>query len=330
MNPVSTTSSETLAVVPLAEAGNRPLLLEVESQGGRLLEWAQAHREAIDAHLLRHGALLVRGLRVTGSKQFGQLLSELFGDQLLKYDYRSTPRTELRDNVYTATEYHPAETIPQHNESSYANQWAMRAGFFCLLPAASGGATPLADSRAVYRRIPEAVRDEFERRQVRYVRNYGDVDLPWSEVFQTDDRAAVERYCDENHIRWQWKGERGLRTEQINPAVAEHPTTGERVWFNQAHLFHVSSLGPAVRDSLLAAWGVDDLPRNAYYGDGAPIPDDALQAIREAYDAETFHFAWRRNDLLLLDNMLITHGRQPFTGDRKVLVGMARAHGHVR
>ena len=206
----------------------------------------------------------------------------------------------------------------------------MRAGFLCMLPSATGGATPLADSREVYKKIPAEMRRKFEEKGILYVRNYGDIDLPWTEVFQTEDKSVVESYCQANELTYEWKANGGLRTGQVNPAVATHPVTGEKVWFNQAHLFHVSSLQPEVRESLLAVCGEDDLPRNAYYGDGSPLEEEVLQFIREVYESEKFHFEWQKNDLLLVDNMLFTHGRQPFSGDRKVLVGMARGHGHSK
>lgn len=313
---------------PLAEAGGREILLDVDTTGQKLLDWAEENKDRIEELLLQRGVLLIRGLKFPSSKQFGQLLAILFGDELMGYDYRSTPRTELRDNVYTATEYHPSETIPQHNESSYANKWAMRAGFLCMLPSEIGGATPLADSREIYKKIPAEIREKFEAKGVLYVRNYGDIDLPWTEVFQTTEKEVVERFCADNDLRFVWKENGGLRTEQVNPAVAVHPKTGDKVWFNQAHLFHVSSLRPEVRESLLAVCGENDLPRNAYYGDGQPLEEDVLQIIREVYASETFHFNWRKNDLMILDNMLYTHGRQPFSGDRKILVGMAVGHGH--
>lgn len=315
---------------PLAEAGGREILLDVDTTGQKLLDWAEENKDRIEELLLQRGVLLIRGLKFPSSKQFGQLLAILFGEELMGYDYRSTPRTELRDNVYTATEYHPSETIPQHNESSYANKWAMRAGFLCMLPSEIGGATPLADSREIYKKIPAAIREKFEAKGVLYVRNYGDIDLPWTEVFQTTDKEVVERFCAENDLRFVWKEDGGLRTEQVNPAVAVHPKTGDKVWFNQAHLFHVSSLRPEVRESLLAVCGENDLPRNAYYGDGQPLEEDVLQVIRDVYASETFHFDWRKNDLMILDNMLFTHGRQPFSGDRKILVGMAVGHGHTK
>lgn len=61
------------------------------------------------------------------------------------------------------------------------------------------------------------------------------------------------------------------RTTQINPATAVHPVTGEKMWFNQAHLFHVSNLHKEFADTLIGSLGEKNLPRNTYYGDGSPI-----------------------------------------------------------
>jgi hypothetical protein len=78
---------------------------------------------------------------------------------------------------------------------------------------------------------------------------------------------------------------------------------------------------------LVEELGEDGLPRNSYFGDGSPISSDILSAIREAYDAEALMFPWERDDALLLDNMLMAHSRSSFTGERKVIVGMAEPHG---
>jgi hypothetical protein len=155
-----------------------------------------------------------------------------------------------------------------------------------------------------------------------YVRNYGDgLDLSWQNVFQTDDRAKVEAYCRTAEIEFEWKNENELRTWQVCQAVAKHPHTGEMVWFNQAHLFHVSSLTSEIRDSLFAS--VDgEPPRNAYYGDGSPIEDEALEEIRAAYARAAVIFPWQGRDVLVLDNMLAAHGRMPYRGPRQIVVGM--------
>jgi alpha-ketoglutarate-dependent taurine dioxygenase len=308
----------------LERVQGRPLILPVDQSGMKTVEWAEQNREHVERLLQANGALLIRGLRFAGSQQFGAVLATLFGSELLQYVYRSTPRTELRGNVYTATEYHPDLHIPQHNENAYSNRWAMRLGFLCTLPSGKGGATPICDSAAVYEQIPDAVRERFERHGVLYVRNYSEIDLRWAEVFQTEDRSAVEEFCRENRLDFEWLDGDRLRTRQINQASAVHPRTGARVWFNQAHLFHVSTLEPEIREQLLSVLPESDLPRNTYYGDGSPIEAEVLEQIRAVYARNLFSFDWQRNDLLLVDNMLFSHGREPYSGNRQVLVGMAR------
>mgnify|MGYP001796093560 CR=1 FL=1 len=109
----------------------------------------------------------------------------------------------------------------------------------------------------------------------------------------------------------------------MSHVLASHPVTGERVWFNHAHLFHVSSLGSDRRDDLLGV--ANELPRNAYYGDGSPIDERDLDQIRGAYDSQTVAFSWQKEDILLVDNMLVSHGRRPYRGSRKIVVAMAQA-----
>ena len=125
----------------------------------------------------------------------------------------------------------------------------------------------------------------------------------------------------------EWIDDDRLRTRQVCQAIAEHPRTKERVWFNQAHLFHISSLHSEARECLLAQFGEANLPRNAYYGDGSPIEDSILDEIRGVYAEVETAYPWRESDILMLDNMLVAHGRRPFGGPRKVLVGMAEAFG---
>jgi len=213
-------------------------------------------------------------------------------------------------------------TIPLHNEMSYTREWPGMLGFFCVEPAPEGGETPIADSRRVFNSIAPAIRENFISKGVMYVRNYGEaLDLSWQNVFQTNDRAEVEAYCRKADIQFEWKNKDILRTSQVCQAVANHPQTGEPVWFNQAHLFHVSSLESHVRDSLLSL-ADGEPPRNAYYGDGTPIEESVLEQIREIYTKEAVAFGWQKHDILLLDNMLAAHGRRPYRGARKIVVGM--------
>ena len=240
------------------------------------------------------------------------------------YTYRSTPRSHVSGHIYTSTEYPADQSIPLHNEMAYSRRWPMKIWFFCTKSAEQGGETPIADSRVVFNRINLKIRERFQRKKVMYVRTYGHgLDLPWQNVFQTESKSKVEDYCRSVGIEVEWKEDNCLKTRHVCQAVAVHPKTGEMVWFNQAHLFHVSSLKPEIRESLLSMFNEENLPRNVYYADGSPIEASALDEIREIYQQEAVIFPWRQGDILMLDNMLTAHGRAPFAGPRRIVVGMA-------
>ena len=95
--------------------------------------------------------------------------------------------------------------------------------------------------------------------------------------------------------------------------MAVHAQTGERLWFNQAHMFHSASLGAEAERSLIACFGRDRLPRHACYGDGEEIGAEVISAVRAAFEAEAVLFKWETADVLLLDNMLTAHARDPDT-----------------
>lgn len=305
-----------------------PLCYQLSTVPEDLSDWVVRNRPAVTQILQQQGALLLRGLNIQGSKKLETLLTTIFGEELLEYTYRSTPRTQMRGRIYTSTEYHASETILQHNENAYSNKWPMRIAFNCVKNAEEGGQTPICDSRVIYRQIPAEIRAEFSARKLLYVRNYNNIDLHWTEVFQTQDKAEVEQYCRQNRIEFAWLAQDHLKTWQRNPAVCRHPVTDEWLWFNQAHLFHISSQPAELQRSLLDVLGEGALPRNVYFGDGAIIPDDMIAVIRQVYEQHLVVFDWQDGDLLLLDNMLYAHGRRPFSGSRKILTGMAGLHYH--
>ena len=307
-----TSSSLEGGTIPLIVTPRRPVVL---------LDFADEYAQSLELMLAEHGAVLFRDFGVSGESMLAALFERLW-ERPLPYIYRSTPRTDLGKGVYTATEYPPSQEIPMHNENAYQRTWPMRLGFHSVLPAASGGQTPLADVARITGHIGADLMSEFRERQVSYIRNYSDfVDLSWQTVFQTERRDQVEAFCRDHEIGFEWTND-GLRTQQICQGTATHPATGEELWFNQAHLFHISSLGSEMASSMIELFGRDGLPRNAYFGDGKLIPDSAVAHINKAFEREKIVFDWQKDDVLVLDNMRIAHGRKPFTGSRRVLVSM--------
>lgn len=320
----------------IEQNGTQVLVISPAERGTRDDYSAVLHARVAEAKA-QFGGVLLRGFDPLTAEGFNRFVGAC-GRPLLNYEFGSTPRRHIEKGIYSSTEYPADQWIDQHNEQSYTLKWPESIWFYCDIAAAEGGATPIADSRLVYQRLDPALRRHFAARQIMYVRNYGNgLDVPWEQVFGTDDRREVERYCHAHEIAYEWLDDGDaqdgidregsaaghlLRTRQLCQSELRHPRTGEVVWFNQAHLFHVSNLPAAVQEALLEVVDEDRLPRNTYFGDGTPIDPAMLAEIRSVYDKTMLSFDWRLADTLVLDNVLMSHGRAPFAGQRRVFVAM--------
>lgn len=306
-----------------------PLMVEPEEGGVDPVAWLDERSDWLEQQLLDVGAVLLRGFPISSPDAFEDVVRAVSG-QPLEYKERSSPRTQVHGNVYTSTEYPAAYPIHLHNENAYSTKWPRKLFFRCDVPPGGGGATPIGSMRRITEQIDPEVRREFAERQVMYVRNYRpDMGLDWTTVFGTTDKAEVEEHCRAVGMDWEW-GEGTLRTRHVRPAFQPHPATGEVVWFNHVVAFHVTTLEPPVHDALLAAYAAEDLPNNSYFGDGAPIPDETLDHLRDVYAANKVEFPWQQDDVLVIDNMLVCHGRAPYTGERRILVAMGELTSATR
>jgi alpha-ketoglutarate-dependent taurine dioxygenase len=300
-----------------------PWVIRPTAPGLDGVAWAKAHQEAIEQELLAHGAILFRGFDIDSIQAFERFASAVTPD--LYGEYGDLPRVAQSDRVYKSTPYPREKAILFHNESSHMHRWPLRQWFHCVQSAEHGGETPIVDCRQMYSSLDPELAETFARKGLLYVRNFVEgLDVSWQSFFRTEDRAEVERFCAGAGIEFEWNDDESLTTRQRSPAVARHPVTEELVFFNQIQLHHVACLDPALRESLLAIFPEEGLPRNVYFGDGSPIDDAIVDRIGELYEQAAVGVAWQTGDVLLVDNMLVAHGRRPFDGERRIAVAMAR------
>ncbi len=298
-----------------------PLVIEPNSEEVDIADWAKNNREFFETNLRQHGAILLKDFHINSVSAFekvaGAITPGLFGE------YGDLPREGVSKKVYGSTPYPEDKAILFHNESSHLHRWPQKIFFLCLKAAESGGETPIVDCRKVYQMLNPQLREKLEEKQLMYVRNYvEDLDVSWQDFFHTNNKSEVESYCQNAGIEFEWLENNGLKTSKVRPAITTHPKTGEKIFFNQIQLHHISYLDVAVRESLLSEFGEKRLPRNVYYGDGSPIEDSVIKEIGAIYEKAAINFPWQAGNMIMLDNMLIAHGRNPYVGERKIVVAM--------
>jgi alpha-ketoglutarate-dependent taurine dioxygenase len=315
----------------LAVAGKSlPYMYDASGSSVDLADWVTSRGAELSERLHAHGALLFRGFSGVDREAFSNFVRLVSGEPL-EYTERSSPRTDTGRRIYTSTEQPADQTIFLHNEQSYALDWPMRLFFFCEHAPAEGGATPVADSRRILSRIPTDIRERLAVREYRYVRNFRrGLGLSWPEAYGTDDPAEVERYCSGQSTNCEWRTDGSLTTSQIRPVIRWHPVTGEETWFNHLTFFNVGTLNQDTQKALLSVMSESELPNNTYYGDGESIEPEVLHALRSAYVSESVSVPWQAGDIMMIDNMLASHGRESFTPPRRVLVAMTEPWSSVR
>lgn len=303
----------------LSEDLNFPLVIKPNTPGLILNDWIINNREQFENKVKLHGAVLFRGFHINSVEKF-ENFSKLYVDVPLEYNLRSSPRYSVGKNVYHTTTYPKEYSIQMHSESSYAPNHPRNIVFCCINPADQRGETPIADNRLVFKNLTEETKNKFLQKGVKYVRNLNkEIGLSWQEVFQTTDKKEIEEECDKTGIGFRWVSDDELILTWYKKAIWEHPLTKEPVWFNHAFFFNKYAL----EDTFLEAVETDDqLPNNTFYGDGSSISKKEIEEIREAYKKATVEFPWEKGDVLFLDNMLMSHGRSPYSGDRKIITSL--------
>lgn len=285
--------------------------------------------------LLQYGGLLFRNFPICNEHEFGAAIQSLQTGGFIDYIGGDSPRKKITEGIYTSTEAPPSMKLPLHHELSYVKNYPKHIYFYCEIPPVTDGETIIADARKILQALDAGVRARFMEKGLRYVSRYpfksAILDFinrshkSWINVFETEDKAEVERKCLENEISYQWNRNDWLQISQVRPSVISHPQTREEVWFNQAHHFDFNPkfLGwKKYIGTRILYCRKHTLLHDVSFADGAKIPREDLYHILDVLDQNAIKFPWKKGDMMVLDNILSMHGRAPFQGKRRVLTAM--------
>ena len=270
----------------------------------------------------KNGLLLFRGFDVKDLNDFNQAIKSIH-KKVVNYTEGSTPRSKVKGKIYTSTEISSKRQIPLHNEMSYTSQYPKNLWFYAHKVSSKGGYTTVADSSKIYKQIPKEFKNKFEKKKVMYIRKYGiGFDLSWQKTFNTQSKIKVEEYCRKKKIKFSWTKKNNLVTWQVHRFSIYNKFLKKRIWFNQAHLFHHSNIDKKKKILLKKIFKTNFYSRDSKFGDGSDIPKDYFVKINRILEKNSLNIKWKKNDILLINNLAISHGRRKYSGDRKVYVAM--------
>jgi len=318
----------------------------------KLTDYIRKNSKNIEESMTRKGAVLFRGFRIYEPTAFESVAKQI--DEDLKNDYLGTsPRNIVKgtDYVFSASELPPHFPIMQHCEMSFLPTAPRRLMFYCYVAPQTGGETPVCDFRQVAKDMKPEIKKVFKEKGIKVIRNYagpgqkakGAFQLkPWEDMFQTTDKAIVEKKCAENDIQVEWLENDALRLVSTQPAFKIHPVSGEEVWFNHLQVFHAAAAAIeyakiARRQMTLDAWKVNaflqlltlykkftekpmDRAMHICFADDTEIPESYIQHVQDLIWQHMYFLKWEKGDVIAIDNFSTAHGRMPFKGPREIYV----------
>ncbi len=296
-----------------------PIMLTVPSEVPDPVEWLRTYAPQIRAALPEHGAVLIRGLPLTSYDDVAAI-REVFIRVPVDPAESFGSRERVGAGLWSPTQWPTERDLCPNNEQSYSLTFPNVVMQACLEPPTSGGQTLLADTRRVAEMLPEDLVARLREHGWAMTRTFRDrMGISWAEAFDARDAEDVEDRCDYDAIGFAWlPGE--FRTKRVRPAFIRHPVTGAECWFNQAGFLNEWGLDPVDREVFVEAFGSDGLPFNTSVGDGSPISETEVHVLEDAYAKVAAEVQWQRGDVLLLDNIVIAHGRRKYVGEQRMAV----------
>ncbi|EXF78308.1 hypothetical protein CFIO01_00303 [Colletotrichum fioriniae PJ7] len=274
--------------------------------------------------LEKHGAVLIRGAGHPSAETFSKLVGAAErgrGSHSHVQIGLAGKRTPLADNVWTANEGSPTTRFYQHNEVR-AFRLGLSANVFEKVQAAIPELVEEISKRGLgMKMVFRAPGNEAKVNQFNWAGEHS-----FGQELTPEDDEATTRQKVEKQVRkltsdFKWNEDESLELTQHIPGIRRLPASGRPVWFNGLVGRHgiTRDIG-ALDPPYMGRDGMTYLP--SVYGDDTEIPRRLLDKLIDVIDKEEISLVLEEGDLLLVDNYQVSHGREPWQGDRQILVSM--------
>jgi len=286
--------------------------------------WINKNKVSIENFLEEHGVILFSDFPVKNAENFDHFVTA-FNFETFTYEesLSNAVRINKTDKVFTANEAPKEIEIFLHHEMAQTPIYPHRIFFFCKSTSEKGGETPLCRSDHLYDAIyreNESLLKNFEKYGVIYNSIMSDGDelvsgqgRSWQKTLGVKNKNEAEIKLAQLGYEWTWMQGNNLSVTTCTFEAIKTLKDGRKSFFNQVI---AASLG----------WkkSSENEVSPVRYGNGDEIDLSAIELIAELANSLTFLRSWEENDILLVDNFRVMHGRKPFSGSkaREVLVSL--------
>jgi alpha-ketoglutarate-dependent taurine dioxygenase len=328
-----------------------PLLLEpkhtYQANLDYLIQYLKDQNALFKDYLLNYGAILLRGFNVTSADHFSRIINACSLGAIFNYDQCIIPRTLIKPGIYTSINAPEWVEVSMHNEKSYSDHFPNHVYFYCEKSATIAGNTPLMNGHQLWLSLPIALQKKLEKKGILYSKfYYGNglesqlvswmskrfVEVTWMRHFQTDNKLDIETTFKKMNVEFEWASKgNGLILKTRRPAHRYHPINNKIVWFNQSNFNnnYYRSLSETVNliKNPLYRFILSQQRFTSYiasFGDGEPISKSEATLIHDTIVNNKISIPWCQGDVMVVDNLLCLHGKEPHRGERMILTSLTK------
>ncbi len=276
--------------------------------------------DALETELEQHNHVLIRtGVPIT-EEQIMHLLSR-DGKEMDYNRYGTSKRNKIKNSKALEVTPWPKEVmISPHNEMSYHTEFPKVAAFISKEPSKYGGETVIYNCAKAYKNLPPAMQKKVMEHNVicrkRYAKNTSDLRfISWQQVIGEGGtiEEAIAHFsaegfqCSVSHEEKNGETLEVLEIDILRPMVYEYKNETclhATMIYLTPHWY--SQVWPGKKPPLMVTWDT-----------GEPLTYEEFCILDEAILSGRIHYnGWQKHDVLILDNISLSHGRHPYLGER--------------
>jgi alpha-ketoglutarate-dependent taurine dioxygenase len=241
------------------------------------------------------GLILFRGFAVH-QQQFKKF-AEQFSSKFVRDDVKI--RTDSSDGAIHLVDEGMGYIAP-HAEGATTPLRPDAVWFCCDVPAADGGETLFWDGVQVWSELSEESKQLFLTKKNKFIHNIPVAN--WKHFLgENATLADVEKALNNfEGVKYTINDDQSVTLAYVCSAVVKTKYGNE--------------------DSFANGIVNEQRTRKVIFEDDSPIPDAAIDEIKEVMDRLTVAISWQSGDLVMIDNSRFLHGRQAFTDSRRKIL----------